>query len=133
MNHDRTKTAAVVNENDRLLGVVNRSKFFEFPDEYRKSVKLDSVMIKDPLFAYITDSLHSTLVRLSSNELQEMPVLSNEDNILLGIVTISDLVKLYDKEVEKILQIRKDNESTLPSVGDTQSSHEDINHNKKKL
>ena len=74
MNRDKTKTAVVVNENDRLLGVVNRYKFFEFPDEYRKSVKLDSVMIKDPFFAYITDSLHSTLVRLSSNELQEMPV-----------------------------------------------------------
>ena len=41
MNHDKTKTAVVVNENDRLLGVVNRSKFFEFPDEYRKSVKFD--------------------------------------------------------------------------------------------
>jgi chloride channel protein, CIC family len=38
-----------------------------------------------------------------------MPVVSNEDNILLGIVTISDLVKLYDKEVKKILEIRKDN------------------------
>ena len=107
MNRDRTKTAVVVNENDRLLGVVNRPKFFEFPEEYRKSVKLDSVMIKDPFFAYITDSLHNALVRLSSNELQEMPVLSNEDNILLGIVTISDLVKLYDKEVEKILKLEK--------------------------
>ena len=96
MNRDRTKTAVVVNENDRLPGVVNKYKFFEFPDEYRKSVKLDSVMTKEPFFAYITDSLHSTL-RLSSNELQEMPVLSNEDNILLGIATISDLVKLYDK------------------------------------
>ena len=38
-----------------------------------------------------------------------MPVLSNEDNRVLGMVTISDLVKLYDKEVEKILEIRKDN------------------------
>ena len=38
-----------------------------------------------------------------------MPVLSNEDNRVLGMVTISDLVKLYDKEVEKILKIRKDN------------------------
>ena len=52
MNHDRTKTAVVVNENDRLLGVVSRYKFFEFPDEYRKSVKLDSVMIKDPLILH---------------------------------------------------------------------------------
>ena len=107
MNRDKTKTAVVVNENDRLLGVVNRSKFFEFPDEYRKSVKLDSVMIKDPFFAYTIDSLHDALVKLSSNELQEMPVLSNEDNRVLGMVTISDLVKLYDKEVEKILKSEK--------------------------
>ena len=68
MNRDKTKTAVVVNGNDRLLGVVNRYKFFEFPDEYRKSVKLDSVMVKDPLFTYVTDSLHDALVRLSSNE-----------------------------------------------------------------
>ncbi|MGA8843147.1 MAG: CBS domain-containing protein, partial [Nitrososphaeraceae archaeon] len=107
MNRDKTKTAVVVNGNDRLLGVVNRYKFFEFPDEYRKSVKLDSVMVKDPLFTYVTDSLHDALVRLSSNELQEMPVLCNEDSRVLGMVTISDLVKLYDKEVEKILNIRK--------------------------
>ena len=73
--------------------MVNRHKFFEFPEEYRKTVNLESVMIKDPLFAYVTDSLHNALVRLSSNELQEMPVLSNEDNKVLGIVTISDLGK----------------------------------------
>jgi CIC family chloride channel protein len=106
LNRDKTKTAAVVNENERLLGVVNRHKFFEFPEEYRKSVKLDSIMIKNPFFAYITDSLHDTLVRLSSNELQEMPVISNEDNKVIGIVTISDVVTLYDKEVEKVLKTK---------------------------
>jgi CIC family chloride channel protein len=107
MNRERAKTAVVVNDEDRLLGVVNRSKFFEIPEEYRKSVKLDSVMIKNPFFAYITDSLHNALIRLSSNDLQEMPVLSNEDNKVIGIVTISDVVTLYDKEVEKIVKIRK--------------------------
>ena len=61
-----------------------------------------------------------------------MPVLSNEDNRVLGMVTISDLVKLYDKEVEKILEIRKDNGLRLPSEGDMQSSNEGINRNKKK-
>ncbi|HEY7109037.1 MAG TPA: chloride channel protein [Nitrososphaeraceae archaeon] len=109
MNRDGTKFAAVVNENSRLLGVVIKHKFFEFPEEYRKSVRLDSVMIKDPFFAYVTDSLHSALVRLSSNEIQEMPVLSPEDSNVIGIVTISDLVKLYDSEVEKIMKIRKGN------------------------
>jgi chloride channel protein, CIC family len=132
MNRDGTKFAAVVNENDRLLGVANRHKFFEFPEEYRKSVKLDSVMIKDPFFAYLTDSLHSALVRLSSNEIQEMPVLSREDNKVLGIVTISDLVKLYDKEVEKVIKIRKDNGRMLPSVDDMESFNEGSNHSQKK-
>ncbi len=134
MNRDKTKTAAVVNEKDRLLGVVSRHKFFEIPEEYRKTVKLDSVMTKDPFFAYMTDSLHNALVRLSSNELQEMPVLSKEDNRVLGMVTISDLVKLYDEEVEKIIKVRKDNDFMLPpSVDDTgsgsSSSDSDSNKN----
>ncbi|MFI5406473.1 MAG: CBS domain-containing protein, partial [Nitrososphaerales archaeon] len=119
MNRDRTKTAAVVNENDRLLGVVNRHKFFEIPEEYRKTVKLDSVIIKDPFFAYMTDSLHNALVRLSSNDLQEMPVLSNEDDKVLGIVTISDLVKLYDNEVQKIVKVRKDSSSMKSGSSDS--------------
>ena len=110
---------AVVNENDRLLGVVNRHKFFEIPEEYRKTVKLDSVMIKDPFFAYMTDSLHNALVRLSSNDLQEMPVLSDEDNRVLGIVTISDLVKLYDNEVQKIVKVRKDGGSMKSESSDS--------------
>ena len=105
------RLSAVVNENDRLVGVVNRHKFFEIPEEYRKTVKLDSVMIKDPFFAYMTDSLHNALVRLSSNDLQEMPVLSNEDKRVLGIVTISDLVKVYDNEVQKIVKVRKESGS----------------------
>ena len=35
-----------------------------------------------------------------------MPVLSNENNKVLGIITITDVVKLYDKEVENIMKAR---------------------------
>jgi signal-transduction protein with cAMP-binding, CBS, and nucleotidyltransferase domain len=114
LNRNNSKMIMVVNENDRLEGVVYRSKLFEYPEEYRKSVKLESIMIKEPLFAYTSDSLHQALVRLSSNDLQEMPVLSNEDHKVIGIVTILDLVRLYDAEVEKIKKQR--NQSDL-SVG----------------
>ena len=76
-------------------------------------------MIKDPFFAYMTDSLHNALVRLSSNDLQEMPVLSDEDNRVLGIVTISDLVKLYDNEVQKIVKVRKDGGSMKSESSDS--------------
>jgi CIC family chloride channel protein len=104
MNRDSSKMIAVVNENDRLQGTVYRYKLFEFPEEYRKSVKLEDVMVKDPFFAYSDDSLHDALVRLSSNELQEMPVLSDKDHRVIGIVTVADLVRIYDLEVEKIMK-----------------------------
>ena len=109
LNRNNSRMIMVVNESDKLEGVVYRYKLFEFPEEYRKSIKLENVMIKDPFFAYTTDSLHHALVRLSSNDLQEMPVLSNEDHKVIGIVTIADLVKLYDSQVEKIMKSREQN------------------------
>ena len=38
-----------------------------------------------------------------------------------GIVTISDLVKLYDKEVEKVMKLRKDNGSVRSESSDSDS------------
>jgi CIC family chloride channel protein len=106
LNRNNSRMVMVVNENDKLEGVVYRYKLFEFPEEYRKSTKLENIMIKDPFCAYTSDSLHHALIRLSSNDLQEMPVLSNEDHKVIGIVTIADLVKLYDNQVEKIMKSR---------------------------
>src|SRR5918996_4057677 len=117
MNRDNSKMIVVVNENDRLEGAVYKYKMFEFPEEYRKSVKLENVMLKDPFFAYSDDSLHDALVRLSSNELQEMPVLSNKDHKVIGIVTVADLVRIYDLEVEKILKPNPDADNNKNSLG----------------
>ena len=105
MNRNNSKMILVVNEIDRLEGVVYKHKLYEFPEEYRKSVILESIMIKDPFFAYMSDSLHNALVKLSSNELREMPVLADENNKVLGFITISDLVKLYENEVDKIMKL----------------------------
>ena len=113
LNRNNSRMVMVVNEGDKLEGVVYKYKLFEFPEEYRKSIKLENVMIKDPFFAYTSDSLHHALVRLSSNDLQEMPVLSNEDHKVIGIVTIADLVKLYDNQVEKIMKSRELNSSGI--------------------
>lgn len=122
MNRNNSKMIAVVNEKELLHGVVYKHRLYEFPDEYRKSIKLESIMIKDPFFAYSSDSLHDALIRLSSNELQEMPVLSNENNKVLGIITIADLVKLYDKEVEKIVKVRN------PSIPGIDNKRDEIDN-----
>ena len=51
-----------------------------------------------------------------------MPVLSNENNKVLGIITIADLVKLYDKEVEKIMKVRN------PSIPDMDNKIDEIDN-----
>jgi len=123
MNRNNSKMILVVNHDDMLQGAVYKHKLFEFPEEYRKSVKLESIMIKDPFFAYNSDSLHNALVSLSSNDLQEMPVLSNENNKVIGIITISDLVKLYDKEVEKITKVVNRSNLNTNNVRTSNSHH----------
>jgi len=58
-----------------LHGVIYRHNLFEFPEEYRKSFNLESIMIKESYFAYNSNSLHNTLVRLSSNDLRNARVI----------------------------------------------------------
>lgn len=133
LNKSVGRMIMLVNENDKLEGVVYKYKLFEFPEEYRKSIKLQNIMIKDPFFAYTSDSLHHALVRLSSNDIQEMPVLSNENQKVIGIVTISDLVKLYDIQVEKILKSRKENTLNIGINGTGNKKNEDSEFKGKKI
>jgi CIC family chloride channel protein len=134
LNRNSSRMIMVVNENDKLEGVVYKYKLFELPEEYRKSIKLANIMIKDPFFAYTSDSLHHALVRLSSNDLQEMPVLSNENQKVIGIVTIADLVKLYDSQVEKILKARDQNtlDIGINDNGNKKNKDTDLNNKKDK-
>lgn len=127
LNRNSSRMIMVVNENDKLEGVVYKYKLFEFPEEHRKSIKLANVMIKDPFFAYTSESLHHALVRLSSNELQEMPVLTNENQKVIGIVTIADLVKLYDNQVEKILKARDKNTLNIGINDSANKKNEETN------
>jgi len=65
----------VVDHDYVLHGVIYRHNLFEFPEEYRKSFNLESIMIKESYFAYNSNSLHNTLVRLSSNDLRNARVI----------------------------------------------------------
>jgi CBS domain-containing protein len=51
-----------------------------------------------------------------------MPVLSNENNKVLGIITIADLVKLYDNEFEKIVKGRN------PSIPNINNKRDEIDN-----
>ena len=85
LNRNSSRMIMVVNENDKLQGVVYKNKLFEFPVEYRKSIKLPNIMIKDPFFAYTSDSLHHALVRLLLNGYSSRNAcLLNENQKVIG-------------------------------------------------
>jgi hypothetical protein len=55
-----------------------------------------------------------------------MPVLSNDDKRVLGIVTLSDLARIYDKEVQEILKIKEGNSDMISSLENSKSFDTDI-------
>jgi CBS-domain-containing membrane protein len=54
-----------------------------------------------------------------------MPVLSNKNQKVIGIVTIADLVKLYDSQVEKILKARDPNNLDIGNNGNGNHTNKD--------
>jgi len=61
-----------------------------------------------------------------------MPVLSNENQKVIGIVTIADLVKLYDSQVEKILKARDQNTLNIGINDNGNKKNKDTDLNNKK-
>jgi CBS domain-containing protein len=60
-----------------------------------------------------------------------MPVLSDENNKIVGIISISDLVKLYDNEVEKVMKLRHPSNQSIDLADNATNNYKD--HNPKRI
>jgi CBS domain-containing protein len=61
-----------------------------------------------------------------------MPVLSDENNQVIGIITISDLVKLYDSEVDKIMKLTNRSNLNIDLSDNAINKNKDKHHTQDK-
>ncbi|WP_406658166.1 chloride channel protein [Methanolobus sp. ZRKC2] len=106
MQSSRHAGFPVLDSSGKLCGIVTlkdlRDKVKK--DEFERSIC--DISTKEIEVAYPDETLNTVLRRLASKDIGRLPVVSREDNRqLLGIITRSDIVNVYDKKVlEKVHQ-----------------------------
>ncbi|WP_319506677.1 chloride channel protein [uncultured Methanolobus sp.] len=100
----------VLDSNGNLSGIVTlkdvRDKVGH--DELNKTI--NEICTKDVEVAYPEETLNTVLKRLAAKDIGRLPVVSKTDRTkLLGIITRSDIVKLYDKKIlAKVQRLQKE-------------------------
>jgi CIC family chloride channel protein len=111
MQSSRHAGFPVLDSNGQLSGIVTlkdvRDKVGH--DELEKAIT--EICTKDVAVAYQDETLNTVLKRLAAKDIGRLPVVSRSDDTkLLGIITRSDIVKLYDKKIlDKVQRIQKMN------------------------
>ena len=110
MQSSRHAGFPVLDSNGNLSGIVTlkdvRDKVGH--DELNKTI--NEICSKDVEVAYPDETLNTVLKRLAAKDIGRLPVVSKTDKKkLLGIITRSDIVKLYDKKIlDKVQRLQKD-------------------------
>lgn len=109
MQSSRHAGFPVLDSNGKLSGIVTlddvRDKVGH--DELNKTV--GEICNKDVVVAYPDETLNTVLKRLAATDIGRLPVVLKTDRTkLLGIITRSDIVKLYDKKIlDKVQRLQK--------------------------
>ncbi len=110
MQSSRHAGFPVLDSNGNLSGVVTlkdvRDKVGH--DELNKTI--NEICSKDVEVAYPEETLNTVLKRLAAKDIGRLPVVLKTDRTkLLGIITRSDIVKLYDKKIlDKVQRLQKE-------------------------
>ncbi|SFM85460.1 chloride channel protein [Methanolobus profundi] len=110
MQSSRHAGFPVLDQNGKLCGIVTlkdvRDKVGH--DELEKTI--NEIASKDVEIAFPDESLNTVLKRLAAKDIGRLPVVSRSDSSkLLGIITRSDIVKLYDKKIlDKVQRLQKE-------------------------
>lgn len=85
-------TLFVVNDDNKFVGTVNLNKLIKT----KSPNKIESLTVKDP-FANEFDEIDMTVHQMREYALHEMAV-CNDDNEILGIITLDDAIEAYKEE-----------------------------------
>jgi CBS domain-containing protein len=96
--------ALPVGEGDRLIGMVtDRDIAVRGVAEGRgPDTPVRDVMTDDVLFCFDDDDVEEVAIKMSDNQVRRMPVLSRDDEKLVGIVSLGDLSRSDQGEAASV-------------------------------
>lgn len=97
----------VLDSNGKLYGIVTLKDLRDKVEHDQLEKTIGEISSTDVEVAYPDETLNTVLKRLATRDIGRVPVVSRSDTKrLIGIITRSDIVKLYDKKVfDKVKKI----------------------------
>ena len=89
-------------ESEKLVGIVTLGDLQRIPAEQMGSKTIDAVMTKNPLAAHSDESLLDAMDKMTNNRIGRLPVVSSDSGKVVGIVTMSDLIRTYQSAVKAL-------------------------------
>lgn len=102
----------VVQEKNRLIGIVTHSDFDKIDETDNKNPKVSDIMTADLITVKADDTLEDVLVKTEDEELSHFPVVDPTDNEkLIGFFTKGDIIRAYTKK-EHVGPLKKPSQIT---------------------
>ncbi|WP_462272238.1 chloride channel protein [Methanohalophilus sp.] len=99
----------VLDNKGKLKGIVTLHDMRDKVKQGELEKPVTQIMTKDVATAYPDESLDIVLKRLAAHDVGRLPVVSrNDGTTLIGIITRSDIVKSYDREIVNRIQKGED-------------------------
>ena len=89
-------------DSDKVVGIATLGDLQRIPAERMASTNLADVMTKNPLVAYPDESLLDAMDKMTNNRVGRLPVVSKDSGGLVGIVTMPDLIRTYNRIVRAL-------------------------------
>ncbi|WP_292466274.1 chloride channel protein [Methanolobus sp.] len=118
MQSSRHAGFPVLDSNGKLCGMVTLKDVRDKVDHDDLDKTINEISSKNVEVAYQDESLNTVLKRLAAKDIGRLPVVSKTDRTkLLGIITRSDIVKLYDKKIlDKVQRLQREQSVPDPEL-----------------
>jgi CIC family chloride channel protein len=89
----------VVGASAQVVGIVTITDLLRVPAEKRGSTPVEGVMTKSVVVVDSDESLLDALNKIVANNVGQLPVVDRSSGRLVGIITVTDAIRAYDKVV----------------------------------
>lgn len=100
LDHDFHSIPVV--DSEKVVGIATLGDLQGVPAEKMGSTSLAEVMTKGPLTAYPDESLLDAMSRMTDHRVGRLPVVTRDSGKLVGMVTMSDLIRAYQRTVKAL-------------------------------
>ena len=99
---DRGVTGIPVTENSKLVGIVTKSDLVQVKLIHQDMESVSHIMTRNVVYAHEDETLLDVMKKLSVNNISHIPIVTKEDNKVIGLVTWNAIFKAHQEFSSKL-------------------------------